>query len=49
MDRKEQLLNALRNELNEESALVFERNIKKRPIVSANIDYTRSNRLYDSN
>ena len=48
MDLKVQLLNALRNELNKESVLVFEQNIRKRPIISAEIDDdTRSKVKYD--
>jgi len=38
MDLKGQLINAIRNELSGESSLVLERNIKKRPIILADID-----------
>jgi len=45
MDLKVQLINALRNELSGESALVLERNIKKRPIISAEIDDSTSSKV----
>ena len=38
MDLRGQLINAIRNELSGESSIVLERNIRKRPIISSDID-----------